>query len=165
MGRGFSAHNVHNVSNLNNHETVKEQLTRVGINEPCPCGSGMKYKRCCWDKGFTWERNAQGDLFRKLPVPREVVAYLEQQRQEYIATHGKEPDPDSPLFPALAEKSDEEISNEMATIMEMAGSDPAYIYAFRKTGFIVTELNQHLMPDCDVQEWIAAVEEYRLQYN
>lgn len=22
--------------------------TRVGRNEPCPCGSGKKYKRCCW---------------------------------------------------------------------------------------------------------------------
>jgi uncharacterized protein YecA (UPF0149 family) len=22
-------------------------LRRVGRNEPCPCGSGRKYKRCC----------------------------------------------------------------------------------------------------------------------
>lgn len=21
---------------------------KVGRNEPCPCGSGKKYKRCCW---------------------------------------------------------------------------------------------------------------------
>jgi uncharacterized protein YecA (UPF0149 family) len=21
--------------------------TKVGRNEPCPCGSGKKYKRCC----------------------------------------------------------------------------------------------------------------------
>jgi uncharacterized protein len=25
--------------------------TRVGRNEPCPCGSGKKYKRCCIDGG------------------------------------------------------------------------------------------------------------------
>jgi uncharacterized protein len=24
--------------------------TRVGRNEPCPCGSGKKYKRCCVDR-------------------------------------------------------------------------------------------------------------------
>jgi tetratricopeptide (TPR) repeat protein len=23
---------------------------KVGRNEPCPCGSGKKYKRCCWAK-------------------------------------------------------------------------------------------------------------------
>lgn len=27
---------------------LKQQLTRkVGRNEPCPCGSGRKYKHCC----------------------------------------------------------------------------------------------------------------------
>lgn len=25
----------------------RERPTKVGRNEPCPCGSGMKYKRCC----------------------------------------------------------------------------------------------------------------------
>ncbi len=23
---------------------------KVGRNHPCPCGSGRKYKRCCWDR-------------------------------------------------------------------------------------------------------------------
>ncbi|WP_216642982.1 SEC-C metal-binding domain-containing protein [Novosphingobium sp. 1529] len=23
------------------------QTGKTGRNEPCPCGSGMKYKRCC----------------------------------------------------------------------------------------------------------------------
>ena len=32
-------------------EEVKAQpvsVTKVGRNEPCPCGSGKKYKRCCY---------------------------------------------------------------------------------------------------------------------
>ena len=24
--------------------------TKIGRNEPCPCGSGKKYKKCCMDK-------------------------------------------------------------------------------------------------------------------
>ncbi len=28
-------------------ETVKRQGKKIGRNEPCPCGSGMKYKKCC----------------------------------------------------------------------------------------------------------------------
>ena len=23
---------------------------KVGVNEPCPCGSGKKYKKCCMNK-------------------------------------------------------------------------------------------------------------------
>lgn len=30
------------------HPTPKQRATgRVGRNDPCPCGSGKKFKRCC----------------------------------------------------------------------------------------------------------------------
>jgi preprotein translocase subunit SecA len=28
-------------------QTVKRQSDKVGRNDPCPCGSGLKYKKCC----------------------------------------------------------------------------------------------------------------------
>jgi preprotein translocase subunit SecA len=28
-------------------ETIRRNMPRVGRNEPCPCGSGKKYKNCC----------------------------------------------------------------------------------------------------------------------
>lgn len=28
-------------------ETVKRETPKVGRNDPCPCGSGKKYKKCC----------------------------------------------------------------------------------------------------------------------
>jgi len=31
-------------------ETVKRSQPKVGRNEPCPCGSGKKYKKCCLNK-------------------------------------------------------------------------------------------------------------------
>jgi len=31
----------------NNQTTQPVQSTKVGRNEPCPCGSGKKYKKCC----------------------------------------------------------------------------------------------------------------------
>ncbi|MBR3648887.1 MAG: SEC-C domain-containing protein, partial [Victivallales bacterium] len=27
--------------------TVRRQTPKVGRNDPCPCGSGKKYKQCC----------------------------------------------------------------------------------------------------------------------
>ena len=28
-------------------QTVKRKVPKVGRNDPCPCGSGKKYKHCC----------------------------------------------------------------------------------------------------------------------
>ena len=30
-------------------ETVRHTLEKVGRNDPCPCGSGKKFKKCCID--------------------------------------------------------------------------------------------------------------------
>ena len=41
-------------------KSVKRQPVRkkikVGPNDPCPCGSGKKYKKCCRDKDLAAER-------------------------------------------------------------------------------------------------------------
>ncbi len=29
---------------------IPPEFKHVGRNDPCPCGSGRKYKKCCWDK-------------------------------------------------------------------------------------------------------------------
>ena len=51
----------------------------------------------------------------------------------------------------------------MVEAMKQAGLDPAMIYAFEKTGMLVTEENQHLLPESDLAEWEAAIEEYDAQ--
>lgn len=33
-------------------------MPKVGRNQPCPCGSGKKYKQCCLDKDQAFEREA-----------------------------------------------------------------------------------------------------------
>ena len=34
----------------NNIEVAKKKPRKLGRNEPCHCGSGKKYKKCCLDK-------------------------------------------------------------------------------------------------------------------
>lgn len=31
-----------------NHGKMVVKLKEPGRNDPCPCGSGKKYKKCCW---------------------------------------------------------------------------------------------------------------------
>jgi hypothetical protein len=131
---------------------------KVSRNAPCPCGSGKKYKHCCWDKGFEWEKDEAGTVYKSTPTSPEVQEPLEQLRQAFIAQHGREPGPDDLLFPDLPHP--EHLEAMMVEDMKAAGLDPAFIYAFEKTGLLVTEQNQHLIPEKDLAEWDAAIEEY-----
>jgi preprotein translocase subunit SecA len=38
------------MSAVQRHATSTSRKPKVGRNEPCPCGSGKKYKKCCMDK-------------------------------------------------------------------------------------------------------------------
>ncbi|MBQ1406682.1 MAG: SEC-C domain-containing protein, partial [Eubacterium sp.] len=39
-------------------ETFRRDRPKVGRNDPCPCGSGKKYKNCCMNKDLEAERRA-----------------------------------------------------------------------------------------------------------
>lgn len=79
---------------------------------------------------------------------------------------GREAGPDDPVFfdpdasePKLLDL--EQVQNETIQAMVKAGIDPAIIYAHRRTGLIVSTENQHLISPEDLEEWYAAVAEYR----
>ena len=37
-------------SKNNKTQTIRNKTERIGPNDPCPCGSGKKYKKCCGKK-------------------------------------------------------------------------------------------------------------------
>jgi hypothetical protein len=104
-----------------------------------------------------------GEVEREVPMTtedRQVLAPLmEQQRLRFVERFGREPGPDDPIF--FDEDLDEDkLNGEMAEVMRSIGIRPALIYATQKTGLIVTEQNRNLIPDIDLEEWEAAIEEY-----
>jgi hypothetical protein len=136
---------------------------RLARNAPCPCGSGKKYKHCCWHKGFAWEDDEDGAIYKSTPISPEVKEVLRWQRQKFIDMHGREPGPADLLFPDLPHP--EHLEAMMVEDMKAAGLDPAVIYAFEKTGLLVTEQNQHLISDKDLAGWDAAIEEYETKHR
>jgi hypothetical protein len=136
---------------------------KVSRNAPCPCGSGKKYKKCCWGKGFDWEEDEGGNLYKSTPISPEMKEVLEQQRQKFIDKYGREPGPNDLVFPDLPHP--EHLEHMMVEDMKAAGLDPAFIYAFEKTGLLVTEQNQQLIPDKDLAEWDAAIAEYEAKHR
>ncbi len=129
-------------------------------DDPCPCGSGKKFKRCCINKGFEWvEEPLTRQPQKRIPLTAEAKTLVENQLERFRQVHGREPRPDDKVFFDMP-PADEVISH-LTAAMEQAGADPAFVYAVRKTHRIVTEENQHLLTDAELQEWTDAVNEYR----
>jgi UDP-N-acetylglucosamine transferase subunit ALG13 len=137
---------------------------RISRNASCPCGSGRKYKHCCYGKGFDYEEDETGQVYRSLPLTDEMKTVLEEQRQKFIVKFGREPGPGDPVF--FDAPPVEQVEFQMVQAMQKAGIDPAIIYAYEKTGgLLVTEQNQHLISDRDLATWQAAIEEYRATHG
>lgn len=134
---------------------MKKKIPR---NAPCPCDSGKKYKKCCYDKDFIWVQDEKGNIYKQVSMSQELDEVFLGQRQAFMEKHGREPGPDDYIFfeaPPL-----EHVEHETVNAMKRAKINPALIYAYEKTGRLVTEENKKLIPDEDLEEWEAAIDEY-----
>jgi SEC-C motif len=139
-------------------EEKMSSLVKVSRNDPCPCGSGRKYKRCCYAQAAPLVQGPGGELAHALPMSQELVEILERQREKFIARYGREPGPDDPIFVDVP--SDDEYDEMVTKAMEQAGVAPQVIYAFRKTGRIITEENAKFVPAAALEAWQHAIDEY-----
>ena len=39
----------------------------------CPCGSGKKYGDCCYDMGFEYLTDEEGNIFKSIPMSGELT--------------------------------------------------------------------------------------------
>lgn len=57
-------------------------MTKIGRNDPCPCGSGKKYKKCCF---MDEERNTElKRAIRLARTPGEVKTILSEKLVKYV---------------------------------------------------------------------------------
>ena len=94
----------------------------------------------------------------------EVYRTMLDQRQRFVNKFGREPDPSDPVFfdpdaDTPRQISEEMINSEMLKALAAAGVDPAVVYAYNKTGLLVSEENMHLLSAEELTEWQQAVEE------
>jgi uncharacterized membrane protein YheB (UPF0754 family) len=55
-------------------------MSRIGRNQPCPCGSGKKYKKCCYGKNNINKILLSKDFGKKLP--KEAVITTNPQNEK-----------------------------------------------------------------------------------
>lgn len=125
---------------------------RISRNQPCPCGSGKKFKHCCYNKSFTYEEDGEGNAVRSVPIDDQLAEMLDN----HLKSLGPS-DPEDRLFRNLNLEGAE---FEMSRAMELANVDPAIIYAFQETGFLLSEENMDRFPQKDIDLWQSKIEEY-----
>ena len=91
-------------------------------------------------------------------------------RLAFIVKYGREPGPDDPIFFAPDSNEPkpmdpEEIRREMVSIMKEVNIPAEIVYAYQKTGLLVTEDNVHLIAPSDIAEYDAAINEYHVRYR
>jgi len=59
--------------------TVRRSVDHIGRNDPCPCGSGSKYKRCCFGKD-------QQRLKMSTDVPGKIYAEVMAAPEEHMSS-------------------------------------------------------------------------------
>ena len=106
---------------------------------------------------------------RRSDVPPDLAEALKALDGPFREKFGREPVPEDPFFydpdadqprvPTEAQKK--EIIDTIHQIILNSGIDPAIAYAFRKTGFLLTEENIKYMTPAELAESDAAIEEYR----
>lgn len=135
-------------------------MTRPGRNQACPCGSGKKYKRCCADKPLAFQRAGNGDYSIGVPLSDAALEIMEQGKREFVRHFERVPGEGDPIFLARYLASPEDLEIEGAQLMEQAGVSPALIYAYKKTGYILTEENSRIATGAAIQEWEDAIREF-----
>lgn len=135
-------------------------MAKIKVNDPCPCGSGRKYKKCCKDKDIVWEQDEAGSFYRIIPAEGKLEELVRQLDEEIYKHFERDRLPDDPLMPHTLMFSDKDHERQMVEAMEKAGTNPAFIYAYKKTGVLLTEEMVERAPGSLVDEWDNAVDEY-----
>jgi hypothetical protein len=112
------------------------------------------------------KRNRNRTGYRRVPMNKEMIGILDEQRERFKQQFGRYPGPEDPvIWDEDAEQptpaSEEQIRQIILEAITAAGSPPEFVYAFEKTGHLVTEANMHLLTQAEYKEWCDAVDEYR----
>ena len=108
--------------------------------------------------------NAMVQQSRRIPLSPEARQAIERQLAAFREKFGRDPNDDDPiLFDPDADDpvplSDDKYERMMIEAMAEVGISQAMIFAFKRTGRIVTERNKHLLTAEELREWTRLLED------
>lgn len=114
-----------------------------------------------------FKRRKKGEP-KTIPLNAEAQRAIQEQLRKFREKFGREAGPEDPIFfdpdadtpQPISKVGLDEMTGQILSAAGKAAVRPELIYAMKKTGRIVTESNQHLLTDEELQEWQDAIEEY-----
>ncbi|HYY68868.1 MAG TPA: hypothetical protein VE734_03980 [Terriglobales bacterium] len=103
---------------------------------------------------------------KRMPLRAEAPEAMACQLEAFRKKFGRDPGPDDPIFfdPDAEDPvplNPKQYEQDMIETMAQAGINPAFIYAFKRTGRIVTESNKHRFTEKELRGWNDALSEYK----
>ncbi len=99
-----------------------------------------------------------GTIGREIEMSEDLQDATRELMELFELRHGRKPGPTDKLFDGAPPL--EHIEHYTVEAMKKAGIDPALIYAYEQTSLMLNERNERLVPESDVAEWEAAIDEY-----
>ncbi|WP_431138917.1 DUF5677 domain-containing protein [Enterobacter mori] len=130
----------------------------------CPCGSGINFENCCKSKNFEFVQDNDDSYTIKMPLNEEMVYIFDECKNHFIRVFEREPGEEDPLFLGRYLFSERDVTRDGVEAMHKAGINPAIIYAYKKTGYLLAEENLDKYTGKVLQEWDNAIDEYN-QYG
>jgi hypothetical protein len=114
--------------------------------------------------GIVWA-NQYGKTIHMHP---DVEQAMREQLAAFVEKFGREPGPNDPVFfdPEAATPQPfprQTYYDGMIEILQAMGAGPEIIYAFEKTGRLVTSESMKYLTDVELAEWEEAIAEYDAQ--
>lgn len=67
---------------------MNEKHQKVGRNDPCPCGSGLKYKKCCLpiyrEKKEDWEKKEAEETIESSLDTKDLSEAQQEEQEQYL---------------------------------------------------------------------------------
>jgi hypothetical protein len=135
-------------------------FVELGRREPCPCGSGRKYGRCCARKTFSFGYNPAGVLVKQHKIGPETADIVRGERDRYEAFYGRPPAKNDLLF-AFALNPADSIYSLARDLLKGEVVPPDIVYAYcRSDGLLPVEGNLDVVSDADLAEFSYLRDEY-----
>lgn len=129
----------------------------------CPCGSNRKYKSCCAAQGIEYFIKPDGKIIKHEPMTEAQRAHYQEQLQIFVTENKRPPTDEEDAI--LRAKDYQTVEKIIIDDMVAHGAGPEAVYAFKKTGIMVTRENKYQIPAEELKRWQEAVDEFRRQQN
>ena len=143
-----------------NTPTAQRKYRPYPDNDPCPCGSGRRYNKCCKKKRFKFVINQRGQISKRIPIHPRLEPLLKEHQVRFKKVFGRKPGPKDPVLFDHWLSGEDDFWQQARAVGRAANTPEQLIFAWRRTGLIVGEHSRELMSEFDFKEWTDAIDEY-----